>query len=247
MANSVFVSLDSSNQSSEILSDNSLSIFRSSRTEFSNLISQGYPLLVKYYPYLSPLDQDMLRLYYIYGMSQNNIANLMGWVQAAVSRRIKSVFDRIKFLIKRPTNNPIEVREDLMELFPDHLFEFAYFFYWELTQNRVKLFIESSQSGAANKLIQIIDFLESEKSRVSKLSLEDPSVLRTQYLVLTYLEHFYFIRERSNILSFLYKKNDFLRSHAHYKGESIFHDNLPPLKQKVKRKVNQNQGVDCFS
>lgn len=220
---SIFISIDDVEALATAAADKGGTVYRSSKAEFSSLISRGYPLIVRYYPYLSPLDQDMLRLYYVYGMSQNNIAHLMGWVQAAVSRRLKGVFDKIKFLIKRPTNDPLEVREDFKELFPDHLNEFAYFFYWELTQNRVKLFIETSQSGAANKLTQILQFLEEEQRGLQKTNSQEPDQLRRQYLVSTYLEYFSFIRERSNILSFLYKKNDSLRTGAHdNNGPDIF-------------------------
>lgn len=195
--------------------------YRSSKSKFNQMVSEGYSVLMQYQHFLSPLDQDLLRMYYVYGMGQQNIASVMGWVQAAVSRRVNSVFDRVRFLIRRPTNNAIQAREELAAIFPEEMFEYAYFFYWELTQNKVRMFIETSQSGAANKITSVIEHLEEEKVRYDAMTDPDLNALRNHALVGAYLSYFKFIRERSNILSFLYKKNDRLRSDAHCLGESV--------------------------
>ena len=94
-----------------------------------SLMSDSYHFVIKYINHLSKVDQDMARLYYIDGLSQNQICALFGIVQAAVSRRLKIITKRIKFLIKMPSLNPIQVRQDIMTIFDPSLVEFAYHFY----------------------------------------------------------------------------------------------------------------------
>jgi len=184
-----------------------------SRESFKALIKDSYEYIVRYFSLLSAMDHNIARLYYIEGMSQDQISDLVGISQAAVSRRLKYILDRVKFLLKMPSLDPILVREELGELFPPELFEFAYFFYWELVQNRVKFFIKTSQSGAAHKFQKIVEYLE-------KIEAKEDIEERTRYLALIYLDYFRFIKE-SNTITYLCKKNDSIRSNSLVLGESI--------------------------
>ena len=196
-----------------------------SRQHFKELVRNSYSFILKFLSFLPPIDQDIARLYYVDGLSQDQIRRLYQISQAAVSRRLKFVFIRIQFLLKMPSLNPVQVREDLRFLFGDNLFEFAYFFYWELAQNRVKFFIDTSQSGAANKLLRVIQYLEriTEAPECDK-NLIDLNYEKKKYLAFVYLDYFRFIRRKSNVVTFVYKKNDRERSGCVIKGNEVLSD-----------------------
>ncbi|MFA5071356.1 MAG: hypothetical protein WC511_03245 [Candidatus Pacearchaeota archaeon] len=183
-----------------------------------NIIRDSFEFVARYLNFLPPIDQDIARLYYVDGLSQDQIKKLFGVCQAAISRRVKFIFVRIKFLLKMPSLNPIQVREDLQALFEDDLFEFAYFFYWELAQNRVKYYIETSQSGAANKLIKIIAYLKQLRDTPDT---GDSVLERKKYLALVYLDYFEFIYRRSNVITWVFKKSDKYRNQPVFVGDPI--------------------------
>lgn len=191
-----------------------------SRRSLRDLIQESQSFILRYFLMLPPIDYHIARLYYIDGLSQDQISNLFSITQAAVSRRLKFITTRVKFLLKMPTLNPIQVREDFLELFPDHLFEFAYFFYWENAQNRVKYFIKTSQSGAANKFSKVISYLE--ELTAAPAEGESDEQARRRYLALVYLEYFRYTRQKANIITYLFKKNDALRADCLVQGPSIF-------------------------
>lgn len=191
-----------------------------SRHSLRDLIQESQSFILRYFLMLPPIDYNIARLYYLEGLSQDQISQLFSITQAAVSRRLKFITTRVKFLLKMPTLNPIQVREDFQDLFPPHLFEFAYFFYWENAQNRVKFFIKTSQSGAANKFVKILKYLESLTQDSSQTL--DPDQDRKRYLAFIYLEYFHYTRQKANIISFLFKKNDPLRTDCLVQGPSIF-------------------------
>ena len=206
---------------------------KNSRENFKNLIRDSFSFIVRYFYFLPSIDQDIARLYYLDGMSQDQISKLLEISQAAVSRRLKYIIYRIKFLLRMPDLNPIQVRGDLDQLFPKELFEFAYFFYWELAQNRVKYFIETSQSGAANKFKKInyhLSYVICESyirwffslggffNQLSDINILD---INQRYLALVYKDYFDEIKKRDNVISFLCKKNDKIRTNSLVIGDSI--------------------------
>jgi hypothetical protein len=184
-----------------------------------NIIRDSFDFVARYLNFLPAIDQDIAKLYYVDGLSQDQIKKLFGVCQAAISRRVKFIFVRIKFLLRMPSLNPIQVREDLRILFDDELFEFAYFFYWELAQNRVKYYIETSQSGAANKLIKIIAYLKKLKDLEIKEG--DSEMERKKFLSLVYLDYFEFIYRRSNVITWVFKKSDKYRNQPVFIGDPI--------------------------
>lgn len=185
-----------------------------------NIVKNSFDFVTRYLSFLPPIDQDIARLYYVDGLSQDQIKKLFGVCQAAISRRIKYIFIRIKFLLRAPSLNPIQVREELRFLLDDTLFEFAYLFYWELAQNRVKYYIETSQSGAANKLIKIIAELK-KLSELSETS-NDPLWEKKKYLALVYLDYFNFIHKKSNVITFVFKKSSKYKPNSIVSKGSIF-------------------------
>lgn len=167
-----------------------------------DIISDSYEYFLKFLEHLPKIDQETARLYYIDRLSQTQIANMLGVCQAAVSYRLKCIMGRIKFIIKMPTLNPLQVREDFAKIFPPELHEFAYLFYFFYSQNRVKNFILTSQSGASNKHAQIVRYLED----IVNSRGEEDTVDERQYLAMVYLEYFQYLRKCSNIFSCLFKK-----------------------------------------
>ena len=190
-------------------------------------ISDNYAYFYRFLEHLPKIDQEMARFYYIDKLSQTQIANLFGICQAAVSYRLKFILSRIKFIIKMPTLNPLQVREDFKKIFPQDLYEFAYMFYFIRSQNRVKNFIMTSQSGASNKHSQIIKHLESLKEETED-DKGDLEVAEIHYLVLVYLDYFRYIKKYSNVLSCLYKKKGLRKHNTFVKGKNLFEDDLAP-------------------
>jgi len=195
-------------------------IFSSKKIYFRSLVKDSYHTIYPYLKYLSPIDTFIVRIYCIDELSQEQISILLGISQAAVSNRFKLVFERIKFLFKMPSLSPLKVRNDFQELFPQTLFEFAYFFYWICSQNRVKYYIQTSQSGAANKFNQVLDYLEAN-ALTPDSEIVDAVIERRQYLSLLYVDYFRQISKKANLINSLYKKNDNERTGSLIKGDSI--------------------------
>lgn len=196
------------------------------RNTLKNLIRDSYKFIVKYLSLLPLIDRNLAKYYYIDGLSQEQIKSFFGLSQSAVSRRLKYVLNRINFLLRAPSLSPIQVREDLEFLFDKDLFEFAYFYYFELAQNRVKFFVKASQSGVANKFKDILKYLEDiSKEKSNKIVKSDKDIMimeKKKCLALIYLDYFRFINKKSNIINFLCKKNDEIRSKSLVNGDSIF-------------------------
>lgn len=196
------------------------------RSTLKSLIKDSFNFIVRYLSLLSSIDRDLARYYYIEGLSQKQIKKMFGISQSAVSRRLRYVLNRINFLLRAPSLNPIQVREDLEFLLDEELFEFGYFYYFELAQNRVKFFVGASQSGVANKFNDILDYLENIKDeRVTDFNKTDKEMMnleRKKCLALIYLDYFKFIHKKANIINYLCKKNDYIRSKSLVLGKSIF-------------------------
>lgn len=200
----------------------------SRRDSLRSLIREFQSYVFSHLDLLPSVDSTISRLYYLDEMSQDQISQLLDISQAAVSRRLTVTLARLKFLIRMPSLDRVKVRKDFELLFPEALMQSAFFFYWELSQNRVKNFIKTSQSGAANKLIRICDYLE-ELSAVSDDEIEAvedcdlrDELIQKKYLALVYIDHFRIVGKRNTKIMFLYKKNDDLRTDSIIRGEDIF-------------------------
>jgi predicted DNA-binding protein YlxM (UPF0122 family) len=196
------------------------------RGVLKNLVRDSYKFIIRYLSLLPPIDRALAKYYYVDGLSQEQIRDIFNISQSAVSRRLRYILNRINFLLRAPSLNPIQVREDLEFLFTEELFEFAYFYYFELAQNRVKFFVGASQSGVANKFKDILKLLESiVNEKESKFNKSDKDIMnlgKKKCLGLIYLDYFRFIHKKSNIINFLCKKNDEIRSRSLVSGDSIF-------------------------
>ena len=168
---------------------------------------------------------DIAKFYYLQQLSQTQTAKIIGISQAAVSRRLEFIKKRIKYLLKMPTVSPIQVRVDFKKLFPIKMFEPAYYVYFEPSQSRVKYFLGTSQSGAANKIKQINKYLSELKFSYNELEMVDKEELEVvleklgitqEELDIKLLATFYHsvfknTQERASIFTFLFKPNDRVR------------------------------------
>jgi hypothetical protein len=205
------------------------------RQSLRDLIQDDPALFLRHFRMLPGIDYDIARFYYVQKLSQDQISRLLSITQAAVSRRLKYILTRVKFLLKQPTLDPIEAREDFLVLFPPQLFEFAYFFFWEHAQNRVKFFIQTSQSGAANKFGNVLAHIQKEAERPDAEieDIDDPDeyedALRRKFLANTYYDYFQASRKKDNVVTWLFKKNDSQRVGSLVQGESVLGEFAAPL------------------
>jgi predicted DNA-binding protein YlxM (UPF0122 family) len=195
------------------------------KSNLKELFRDSFIFIIKYLTLLPTIDYDIALFYFIEDLSQEQIRDILNISQSAISTRLKYIKYRINFLLKIPSLNPLQVREDFKILFPDSLFEFAYFYYFELAQNRVKYFVQNSQSGVANKFKDILEYL----THISHLNILDLSKCdkdlmnfeKKKYLALIYLDYFRFVKKKSNTINFICKKNDYIRSNSLEYGKDI--------------------------
>lgn len=192
------------------------------RREMRELSQDCEEYITGFFAKLPPVDQAIATFYYIHGLSQDQIADLIDVTQAAVSRRLKFIMRRLKSLLAMPSQDPIEVRESLIELFPPDYIEFAFFFYFVFAQNRVKHYINTSQSGAANKLDRVIKYLDAIVSHKRHEDGSYGSLDDREALAMNYLTYFRYTRDKSNIITFLFKGNDRVRAGSLVSGPSVF-------------------------
>lgn len=192
------------------------------KSSLRSLVQDSEKYVQMYIALLPPVDRTVAHLYFIESLSQDQISELIGVTQAAVSRRLKFIRSRIKLLMRMPTLSPIQVREDFRFLFPPELFEFAYFFYFEYAQNRVKHFINTSQSGAANKLDRVIGYLKDIMAPAMQWDGSLGALDGKQYVAKAYLDYFEYTRHKANIITFLFKGNDERRAGSIVKGPARF-------------------------
>lgn len=195
------------------------------KNNLRDLIRNSQSFILKYFKMLSVFDYQVCRMYFIDGMCQDQISKTHNITQAAISRRLRFSIHRVKFLIKMPNLNPISVRNDFRILFPEELFEIAYFFYWENTQNRVKYFIDISQSGASNRYRDILTVLDNYRNLSDEQVKDNPLLYKRKVLSLIYYEYFLLAKDKSNVVSFLFKRNDKIRVNNIYRGASVLETN----------------------
>lgn len=170
---------------------------------FKDLVQASPDAASGFFEALAEPDRTITSLYYFQNQTQTQIAEMLDISQVAVSRRLSSIIRRLKYILKRPKQNPVVVRRELSQLFPPHLCEAAYFFYFESAQNRVKQFLSISQSGASNKFKQVLEYL-TKVSRAPDRGL-DRGAKKRKLLALYYRDYFMNTKLRANAWTFVYK------------------------------------------
>jgi len=196
---------------SKIAAEQEYMEYSSTKDDFNNI--ENKDLLFRYLKHLSIIDSTFLMLSYMYRMSQTSISKFLDISQVGVSVRIKRAFEKIKFLLDCcPKLNYIDVREDFEKMFPPHLFEIAFFFYFNHTQSRTKYFLNITQCGAAFKLKVVLKHLEN----IIKNSKDDD----LKFLANTYNNFFQVISKKSNTMNTFFR-NDYKKNQKLIEGKSI--------------------------
>ncbi len=203
---------------SSLASSQDLEEYTSTKDDFNEI--ENRDILFKYLKHLSIIDSTFIMLYYMYRMSQASISHFltvanMGEIsQVGVSVRIRRAFEKIKFLFNFPKLDFVDIREDFRYLFPKHLFEPAYFFYWNRTQSRTKFFLNMTQCGSAFKIDDVIKYLDS----IIEANSDESKV----FLAQTYLEFFKKIRGQSSIMNISFRNENNKTFDVDEKKPSIF-------------------------
>ncbi|MFL5283473.1 MAG: hypothetical protein ACJ8AW_21380 [Rhodopila sp.] len=191
--------------------------------------------------WLTDVDQAICRLYFLEELTQEGISSLLHIGQPEVSGRLHSCIKLLPFLLKRPTRNPIELRNDFSELLPCRLVESAHALYLNFAPSRVADLLgpNVSESTTRNRRNEIVTHLEKLAALPSRgpydhaalrgLRLIDPAgavladdeVARRRELAFRYLEDFRGAMKVSARLVRPFRKNEADRANALIKGKSI--------------------------
>lgn len=201
------------------LSKNGDTLFGSHRSKdlFAELFKDNFKTIYKQFLLLPLIDQQLYHLYYVQNFSQGHIKGILGVSQSAVGRRLSSIQDKLKFLLRMPSLNPVHVRRDLRRLLDDSLWETAFFYYWECNQNRVANMLETTPSGASYRLDRILRDL----SKLAEAGDEEGSS-ELKFLALSYLDYFRFIKARANIINFIFKKAELIQRDPLQNTRNVF-------------------------
>jgi DNA-directed RNA polymerase specialized sigma24 family protein len=187
---------------------------------------------------LPAVDHEICRLYFVEGLSQEGVSSLVGIGQPEVSGRLHSCIKLLQFLAKRPTRDPIQLRNDFLELLPRHLVEVAHSLYLNFSPSRVADRFKVSEGTMRNLQKEIVEHLKKlaalpargpyEHAALANLgmidaagALADNEVARRRELASRYLEDFGRLKEVSARLVRVSRKNEGNRANALIKGEPI--------------------------
>ena len=205
MGNKFVYSLeDNEEYYNSVMASQEIEEYTSTKDNFNEI--ENRDILFKYLKHLSIIDSTFVMLSYMYRMSQTSISNFLkvsqiGEIsQVGVSVRIRRAFEKIKFLFNFPKLDLIDIREDFRFLFPKHLFEAAYYFYWNRTQSRTKYFLNMTQCGSAFKIDDVLEYLN--------LLVKENKDIEKTFLAQTYLEFFNKIRYQSNIMNIFFRNEN---------------------------------------
>ena len=185
---------------------------------FGELLKQSYNAIENHLFKLPAIYRHLVQLYYLNGLTQDKIAKHLNISQAAVSTRLATLKQRLKFILQMPSQEPMQVKRDLTSILPAGVAEFAICFYWEVLQNRVRSLIETSTSGASNKLRFIIREIEAVQANLDLAEAKDQEKL---ILSEAYLEYFRTIQISGDRHKFAYRKNDESRRGAHKESTAL--------------------------
>ena len=195
--------------------------------------------LFSLFSWLPEPDPAICSLYFVDGLTQVQISRLIGIGQPEVSGRLHSCIKLLRFLEKRNTSNPIQLRNDLSELMPPRLVMAAHCLYLNISPSRAADLLKVSESTARNLRKEIVAHLEKwaalpgrgpyDLAELTSLGLIDTNgavlaeneVARGRELACSYLEDFQRAGEVSERLVRPFRKNEAHRSNALIEGEPI--------------------------
>lgn len=192
-----------------------------------------------YFSTLPAHDEKISDLYYIDGLSQEEVGKTLGVSQSAVSHRLNSIIPKLRFFLSRPTQLPVQVAEDFEHIFPPSLVEVAFFFYYEIHSSRVGYLTKTTYSGTTSKFKAVIAYLE-KLVALPEHGPYDPAILKEigvvgpggrapaddevgykRCLAKGYLEYLLLIKRHGSKMNRPFRKNDEVRKESLEDGESI--------------------------
>jgi hypothetical protein len=203
-------------------------------------LAQQHPeMALSLFGWLPAVDYEICRLYFVEGLTQEGVSSIIGIGQPEVSGRLHSCIKLLPFLLKRPTGNPIELRNDLLELLPRRLVEPAHVLYLNVSPSRAADLLTVSESTVRNLRKEVVTHLEElaglpqrgpyDQATLMDLGMTDAAgavladgeVARRRELASSYLEDFRRAEKASPRLVRAFRKNEGNRANALIKGEPI--------------------------
>jgi hypothetical protein len=112
---------------------------------------------------LPPREADILKLFYMQGKKQVELAKMFRVTQAAICYRINRGIQRLKFLLEMPDVEPGEMKQDLLELFDEQDVRILLLMYKYTCQSQVAKEIGSTQCSVRHRFLKAIKRLNQEK------------------------------------------------------------------------------------
>jgi len=129
------------------LSQETVSLADQPLLEIRDSLKEDPELFSKYFePYLWGRDLEVCRFHYLYGLTQDQVANLLGTTQPAIHSLLQSITIRLRFGIrlhqligknKDRVGINITIREELEALMPPDLNLAAFFYCVAIQQDRI--------------------------------------------------------------------------------------------------------------
>jgi len=181
-------------------------------TELRRIFREQLAQVSELVQYLDPIERDYIHMYFELNKDQNDIAQIFGITQGAVSYRCKTAVERLKFLTVLPRLCKEKLIRDLDRIMLDPLHvEILILMYETSSQSGVARRLGFSQGQIRYRLLRSLEILEA-------FSKNDP-------LYRVYFSAFELIRKNPNIVrnmdisSFWVTEEEFIATLEKYVGE----------------------------
>ena len=221
-------------------------------------VTQDHPeMMSRIFGWLPAIDRQICLLYFIDGVTQECVSDLLGLGQPEVSGRLHSCIEPLAFLARRPTLSSVQARTDLSTLLPNPLWRTAHSLYLNFySARRVAELLgpEVSESTIRNRRKEVVEHLGEraalphdglyEQIIVSRLGLinasgavlESDELARRGELASRYLEDLRRAKKVSARFWRPFRKNELVRANALVQGKPVV--GPPGLQTKAKRFVD---------
>ena len=110
-------------------------------------------------------EADMIQMYYFDRKTQNDIAEVFGMTQAAVSYRIQRAMQRLQFFASVPDIDPTMIREDLASVLKPSEIDIVESMYWTTCQSKTAELLGRTQGYVRETFARVIDKLLESPNR----------------------------------------------------------------------------------
>jgi hypothetical protein len=166
-----------------------------------------------YFKNLSAVDQFIAIHFYLLGMTERQIGNLVSGSQYFASLRIRRILDKIQLTLKAPSQDPIIVRADIDSLIEDeNARSVMYLYFFNGSLLRVCQILSNTQSVTLKLFREAII----ELGRIAAAEEDD-----RRFIARGYLSYLMLLRSNVMILSQRCKLNDRKRKEGLIRGPKI--------------------------